>query len=153
MQQGWTSFKFSFYLYLSSEPWVWESFFVYWRLTNHCWLLQLIRANLTQQVGDWKFASIRQFDQGNLFSPLNNSFDENARYHIKRFQTQGSALNGDSKHESEKVLAKVGRNHWSHATRNWFLWKRALPTELKAPGNTQELNNHLILACSPGLLF
>ena len=33
-----------------------------------------------------------------------------------------------------------------------LLWKRALPTELKALGNTQEMTDKLFLACSPGLL-
>jgi len=52
------------------------------------------------------------------------------------------------KHKSERVPEKAGQNHWSHVTHNWFLWGRVLSTEPKAHGNTLELTDQLILACS-----
>ena len=69
----------------------------------------------------------------------------------KAFSDSRLNLEWRFKHESEKVPEKVGRNHWSHVTRNWFLLERVLTTRPKALGNTQRITE-LFSACFQGPL-
>ena len=73
--------------------------------------------------------------------------------HAKAFSDSRLSFEWRIKHESEKVPAKAGPNHWSHRRHTQFLfWGRVLSTEPKAHEITQELTDQLLSACSQGPL-